>query len=919
MSEWRRRLARELADLEIPPERLHDLVEELVQDLEERARIARSQGAEPEEAEARAWAGLGSLPELRARLRELEGDPAALAERESPVGSASHSPLRGFGADLRHAFRTLRRAPGFTAAALLTLGLGIGANTALFSLTNAIFLEPLPVAEPEGLVSVFTSEFRGPRYGRTSYPDLADVRDHGPFASLAGFSFEAVGLRTDDGPTRVWAEFVTGDYFETLGLDMGRGRPLGPEDDRESAPPAIVVSHGLWQRQLGGDPSVLGRNLSLAGTAFTVVGVAPEPFRGLLRGVPAEAWIPLALRERIVPGSGEATRRRDARFLSVVARLGSEATVAEATAQLDVLARRLHGEYPDEWTDEQGEPRRFSLLREAETRLAPGRSGPVVGFLLLLGLVVGTVLLIACANVANLMLARASTRRREMAVRLALGASRPRVIAHFVAESLVVAALGGALGVSLAAWASRALTALSLPTPVPMHLEVAVDTRVLFFAVALTLLTGLVLGVAPGLQSARSDLLPSLRDEGSGIATGRQGRRLRALFVTAQVALSTVLLIGASLLLRGLARATDVTPGFDVETAQLVPVDLGLVDYDVAQTADLIDRLDERLPRLPGMRAASLTVTLPLELHVMSRETRAEGYVPRPGEDQDVYFGVVGPGHFEALHIPILNGRGFTPEDRMDSPRVAIVNERFVERFWPGENPIGKRLRLGEGGPQLEVVGLARDSKYRTLGEEPMPFYYVPLVQEFDYVRRFSRFFPLHVVARGDGDPGALTSAVIAVLRDIDPDLPVYPGRNIRSHLGLSLLPSRVASSAFAAFGLLGLLLVSLGLYGVVAYSVARRTQEIGVRLTLGASNRDVLLLVLRDGIKLALVGVLVGAGLAVGLVQSLRGLLFGLDPLDPISFGLVPLLLAAITLVASALPARRAGRVDPVVALHYE
>jgi predicted permease len=390
--------------------------------------------------------------------------------------------------------------------------------------------------------------------------------------------------------------------------------------------------------------------------------------------------------------------------------------------------------------------------------------------------------------------------------------------------------------------------------------------------------------------------------------------------VVAQVALSMVLLVGASLLLRGLARATRLAPGFDAEGACLVPMDLGLAGYDAAQAANLVDRIAERAPRVPGVTVAALSVTLPLELHTSRRSTFVDGYVAQAGEDRENYFGVVGPGHFAAFRIPILRGREFTPADRADAPAVVIVNERFAARFWPGEDPIGRTIRnRGADGPPLTVVGLARDSKYRTLAEEPTPFFYLPVLQDYPFVSRYTRLFPAHVVVRGTGDPGTMARAVTAVLRELDPKLPVYPPKPMLEHLGLSVLPSRVASALFAAFGLLGLLLASLGVYGVVAYSAAQRTQEMGVRIALGAKSRDVVGLVLKDGLALTATGVVAGAVLAGALAPAMRRLLYGLSPLDPVTFVAVSALLAVVALVASTLPARRAARVDPVVALRYE
>jgi putative ABC transport system permease protein len=922
MRDWRGRLERELAGLDLPPERLNDLVEELAQDLEERSRGARMAGASEEDADAKAWAGLGSLEELRARLERLQGWSDAEREaRDVPLGAGwGRRTFNGLGQDLRLAIRSLRRSPGFTAIALLTLAIGIGANTTLFGVVDALYLTPLPVREPERVAMVYTSDYSGPRYGTSSYPDFGDFRSQpGLFESLAAYTLEAAALSTGEEPARVWCELVSADFFPSLSVAMQLGRPLGPGDDRESAEPAVVISHGLWQRRLAGDSAVLGRRVEISGTPFTIVGVAPPSFTGLSRGLAAEAWVPLAMRGRLVPGSNS-LENRGSRFLSLVGRLSRGVGIRDAQARLDVLASQLRAAHPDEWTDLGGKTRRISLVPESQARVPPMASGPVLGFSALLGLVVAVLLLVAGANVAGLMLARASTRRREIAVRLALGANRARVVRLFLAESVLVAVLGGVLGILVAVWATRALRAFSLPLPVPIHLQVAVDARVLAFGIGLSLVTGLLLGLAPAWHAAGPDLLPALKDEGTSLASGSRGRRLRRAFVVAQVSLSMVLLVGAGLLLRGLTRATRLSPGFAVEDVGLVPVDVGLAGYDVARTTALIDGLSDCAARVPGVRACGLSMTLPLELHVARRSTLAEGYVQQPGEDMEQYFGDVGPGHFAALGIPILRGREFTAEDRADSPGVTIVNETFAKRFWPGRDPIGKTIRVrGEDGPALTVVGLAKDSKYRTLGEAPLPFYYLPITQDYGFVRRYSRLFPLHVVVRGEGDPRSLARAVTTVVAGIDHLLPAYPPRSMLDHLGLSVLPSRVASSVFGAFGLVGLLLACLGLYGVVAYSVTQRTQEIGVRIALGATGRDVLLQVLREGLGLTAKGVAIGVILAAGVGPAMRSLLYGLSPFDPVTFVLVPLVLGAVALAAATIPARRAARIDPVVALRYE
>lgn len=823
--------------------------------------------------------------------------------------------------DVRFALRQLAKNPGFAAVAMLSLGIGLGANTAIFSLVNALFFVPLPAADRERLVAVYTSDFSGPRFSASSHPDFLDFGEKtSVFESLAAYSPQPFALATGAEPARIWGELVSGDYFGLLGVRAEAGRTLGPADEDPAATPALVISRGLWQRRFGGDASVLGRSVTLSGVPFTVVGVAAEGFSGLTRGLAADLWVPLRLRSRL-SAAGERPLARGSRFLSILGRLKPGLSLTEAQLQLDVLAGQLKASYPDQWTDAKGETRRVSLLPESGARLLPDAQSAAAAFSALLALVVALVLLIACANVANLMLARAASRRREVAVRISLGASRARLMRQFLVEGVLVAALGGVLGAQLAFWAGDALSALRLPLPVPLHLNVQPDARVLGFGLALTLLTGLLLGLAPALQASRPDLQPVLKDEGSGIRGGQRGHRLRRIFVATQVALTLVLLAGASLLLRGLERAASLRPGFDPEGVALLGVDLGLAGYDEARTAALIGALAERTPGSQGIAAASLAWSLPLDPLLSARRgTGVDGYEPRPGEDMELHFGVVGPGFFEALRIPVVRGRGFTKDDRVGAAGVVIVNEAFAQRFWPGQDPLQRTIRIeGADGPRLTVVGVARDSRYLSLSEDRLPYYYLPLLQDFRYVREMGEFAPVTVLVRAEGDPLAAATRLAAELHSLDARLPVYAPRTMLDHLGLSVLPSRIAGTLFGGFGLLGIALASLGLYAIVAHAASQRTQEIGVRIALGASRSDVLRLVVGDGMRLVGVGLAAGLLLSAGLSQAMRSLLYGLPVLDPVTFAGAPLLLGTVALAASALPARRAARLDPAAALRCE
>ena len=810
--------------------------------------------------------------------------------------------------DIRYAFRQLRRSPGFTIVAVLSLALGLGINTTIFSVVSGLLLRPLPVSEPERLAGVYTSDFSGPAYGASSYVDFADIRDRSrSFEKLGAAFFEPVNLTSGDASAVVAAQFVSGNFFEIIGRSARGGRLLQAADDRPGAPPAVVISDGLWRRQFGADPAAIGRVIGVGGQQATIVGIAPEGFSGIMRGLRVDIWAPIAFYPTMRPGTDLLTSR-GSRGLSIVGLLRRGLSARVAQAELNTLAAQLKAAYPDMWIDVAGAGRRLSVVPEAELRVTPQLRGNILGAsALLLGLA-AIVLLIACANLANLLLARAATRRREIAVRLSLGAGRARLVRQLLTESLLLAAAGGALGVIAALWGTDLIGRIQIPGPFPLELDFAPDLRVLTFALVASMLTGVLMGLAPALQASRPNMVPALRDDATGV--GRN--RLRSAFVVAQIAMSLVLLVAAGLFIRSLQNASSIDPGFTTRRALLLTVDLSLVGYDDDRGRAFFRNTQERLAALPGAESVSLTSIIPLGLNSTRRSLSVRGYTPAPGEEMEFHVASVGPGYFETMGVELVRGRGFTDQDRSQSPGVVVVNESFAQRFWPGQNPLGKEIGLlGAEGPWSTVVGLARDGKYTSRSEEPKPFYYLPIDQEYRSTATF--------IVRTATDPGSVAGPARAALAEIDPTVPILDLRSLAESLDLSLLPARIAGMMLGAFGILGLALASIGLYGVMSYSVSQRTHEIGIRMALGARAADVLGLVVRQGAALTAFGVVLGLFLAFALSRLVRGFLYGLAPTDPVTFGVVVLLLSAVALLASYLPARRAATVEPMRALRTE
>src|SRR5688572_6449628 len=619
--------------------------------------------------------------------------------------------------DFRYALRRLLRARGFTLAASLTIALGVGANTAIFSLVNALLLRPpVAVAEPDRLVGVFTSDYSGPPYGSSSVADVTDFNTLGAdvFAGVASFSPRPAAIGPDDKLERVAIEVVSDNYFQVVGTPLTLGRGFGAEQRAQGGEPVVVISQRLWQRRFGGDPAVIGKALRMNAREFTIIGVAPEGFTGSLRGLVADVWVPAAIGAYVGMGQSAFTSRGD-RGSFAYARLKPGVTLEQAQARMAVVARQLATAYPDAWTDVTKQGRRITLLPERETRIPPQVRGPALGFVALLMGTVALVLLVCCANVAGLLLARAAGRLKEVGIRISLGASRGRVVRQMLIESLLLAVLGGVVGTVTAIWAGRALMALGTPAqiPVPIALNLAPDYRVLWFTLAVTLITGVVFGLAPALRASRADVVTALKTDAPAMRLGGRRFSLHGALVVGQVSLSLLLLVGALLFLRTLRAAASIDPGFRVDNMLLLDIAPRPGEENRVDVEQVALQVRDRVAAIPGVDKVSWANAVPLGLDASRRGLRVEEYRPRDGQDMEFHYSVVGPRYFETMQVPLARGRDFTDADRPGAPLVVVVNEAFARKFWGTADPIGKRISIrGPAGPWLEVVGLARDGKY---------------------------------------------------------------------------------------------------------------------------------------------------------------------------------------------------------------
>ena len=815
--------------------------------------------------------------------------------------------MQGIWGDVRFGLRGWRKNPGFSVVATLTLALGIGLTTAIFSLVNAVLFRPLPIAGIERLVGVYnvgTSGFLS--HEPLAYPDYVALRDGATsLSSLAGYATVPLALERGDENEMVFGEAVSGNYFSTIGVSPALGRGIEPEDDRPGATAVAVLNHATWETRFGSDPSVLGQGLRLNGRVFTVVGVAPEGFNGMIRALQAEAWIPVSTMTRL-RGSDEFLTSRNSRWYWAIGRLKPEGTFTQAETELAGIGQSLKELYPETNND-----RAVTILPAADVKLLPGLDTVLYATSFVLLGAVGIVLLIASANVANMLLARAAFRTREMAIRLSLGVSRRRLVRQLLTESTLLASAGGLLGLGLAFSFNRIVEAVELPIPVKFALGLSLDFRVLSFALVTASLTTLLFGLAPALQSARTDVVSALKSDGA-TATGSRARGwLRDGLVVGQVSLCLVLLIAAGLSVKSLMNASSIDPGFDPKGVAVVAVDASLVGYDEATSAVLYENLLEQLAALPGVTAVSRASHLPLTFEIRTENMTPAGSDAGPMKEWPSHdSGSVAPGYFETLRIPVLRGRVFSDADRGDA-EVVVINEALAERFWPGKSAVGQFVRVEEEGPPAEVIGVVATARYRTLGEDPRPYLYRNLLQKQETSQV--------LIARTDADPSALVPTLRNIVRAEDRRVPIVLARTFEEAMGTALLLPRMGATLFGLFGVLGMLLAAVGLYGVMAYLVSRRTREIGIRMALGADRGQVLALVVKHGLARTFLGIGIGLLAAAGMTRAIAAILYGVSPTDPVTFIGVSLTLVAIATLASWIPARRAASVSPSVALRYE
>jgi predicted permease len=806
--------------------------------------------------------------------------------------------VTGFWRDVAFGARARGRSKAATAAVVMTLALGIAATTVAFSVLNSFLIRPLPVRDPQRLVRVYTSYAAGPRHFTVSYPDYEDMR--GLDRVFEGVLVEEpvpVALAADGSHERVWTERVSPGYFALLGLRPAHGRFFAPEEENASGGEALaVIGHGLWQRRFGGSLRVLGETLVLDGQPFPIIGVAPPGFHGINIGVFPDVWLP-AMR------TSDGLRSRAARGSFAMARLRSGVGVAEAAAALDVLARRLETAYPESNTGI-----RFTTLPESEGRVHPLVRGGVLAFSSVLLAVATLVLLLACANAAGVELARALERRKEIAVRLAMGASRGRVVRQLFAEAAALSVLAGATGVALAWVVTRALRAIPLPTArgAPLAFEVGLDGRVLGVSILAAVTTGILCGLTPALEASRCDLVAALH----GTAASFARRRLHRALVTLQVGLSMALLVLGALFARSLHHARGMDLGFDPDGVAVATVDFGHRAGGPAAALSFWRTLVERLAASPAVESASLADRVPFEVNITAMPLRPEGRpVPERGWPT-IDFAVVDAGYFRTMRIALLEGREFAAGDDGPARPVAIANEVLARRFWPGRSAVGQRL-VPRAGPPYEVVGVVRESRYLTLGEEPKPYVYLPVGQ--------GAAAALTLIARARGDPAALPGRMRETVRAVDDRVPVYDVGTLRDRMRLAFLPATSGAAVVNGLALVALSLTSVGLYGAVALAVARRTREIGIRRALGARAGAIVWLVARREVGTVGLGIAAGAGLGAVGSRLVNRVLYGVSPSDPLAFGVALLVLALVALLGSGIPALRAARIQPALALRRE
>jgi predicted permease len=802
--------------------------------------------------------------------------------------------------DIRYGMRILRRSPGTAAAAVLSLALGIGANSAIYSWVRGVLIEPLAGVGQQQDIVVVANRSRSGAWRTLSYPDYVDLRD--ACKTLDGLVVDSI-VTVSLGATgearhaeRVYGSLVSGNFFDVLRTGMGLGRGFTrAEDEAPGRAPVVVLSHGLWQRRYAGDAAIVGQTIPINGKPYTVVGVAPADFPGVWSGLSLDLWIPVMMQADVM--QGDLIRARGSRWLQTLGRLAPGVTIEQAEADVKAAVERLAQAWPA--TNEGWTGAVVPMWRSpfgAQLFLTP--------VLMTLSGVVSLVLLLACANVANLLLARALGRRREMAIRLAVGASRTRLVRQMLVESVMLAGVAGAGGILVAMAAGPLLSRFNPPTDLMLRPAITVDGGVVAFTALLSVLTGVVFGLAPAFQSARAQVIVALRDESS--AGSRHRSRLRDALVVTQVALSAMLLVGAGLFLRSLVAAERLDPGFNPRDLTLAGYNLFPNGYSPETGAVFHERLVRQLQSEPGVRAAGLAVRLPLGFEGISSMTISiDGYTRRADEDLSIQYNIVSPGYMAAMQIPMLAGRDFTFDDRLDTARVMIVNRTMAERYWQGDS-LGRTVRVGD--TPYQIVGVVPTGKYQTLAEDPRPFFYLSIRQTYR---------PNAIVhLRSSESAGAALQRIRSAVSGLDPNLPVFATKTGEQQMAFGTFANRIAASFLGLFGALALLLAGVGLYGVMAFAVAQRTREIGVRVALGARPSDILRSVTSQGVRVALVGLAIGGGAAMAALPFASRLLVGVGPRDAATYAGVAVLLTLVALLASGIPGLRAARLNPVEAL---
>ncbi len=805
--------------------------------------------------------------------------------------------------DFRYGLRVLLKSPGFSIIAILTLALGIGANSTIFSWINSTVLDPIPgVAHTSQYVALSAGGANDPN--PFSYPDYIDLRDRNQsFSEVIGSALTSMDLTANAKPERVWGVLCTANYFSGLGVRPVLGRGFLPvEGTKPGGAPVVVISYRLWQTHFGGERSVIGSTIEINKHPYTIVGVTPPVFQGTQTGLRADMWIPVMMIGQF--GQADILQERGDTWLMVTAHLRPGVTREQAQAEMNGLTQQIARQYPDAHKG-------HNVVTAYPLWRGPfGANYYLDTILFLLLAISGVVLLLACANVANLLLVRSVARRREMAIRLSVGATRWRLVRQLLAESLILACCGGGIAMILTLWTAGTLSDFVPPVAeIPISMNLHADRTVLVATFVISVFTGVIFGILPALRCSSLQPVVVLKEEAGGAGGARSKARLSSILVVAQIAMSLLLLVCAGLFIRSFRQAQKFNTGFNSHNVLLYSYDLAGVGYDKKSGAEFDRQLFTKLQAIPGVQSATLADWVPLGFASSSYRVQAEGYVPQPHESMDVEYADVAPDYLRTMQIPLAEGREFTVNDTAKSQLVAVVNQEFVKRYWPHQDAIGKRLHAG--GTWYTVVGVARNSDYDHIGQKPRPFFYLSLFQ--DYGSGVS----IHV--RVAGNPLAFVSPVQEAVRSLDADLPLFDLTTLDSRIQLDTMTQRMGGVFVGGFGMLALVLAGIGIYGVLSYTTRQRTHEIGIRMALGAEPRDIFGFVLRQGALLAALGLSIGVVISLALTRALSSQLFGVTPTDPLTFAAVAILLLAIALVACYIPARRAMRTDPMVALRHE